>query len=330
MKIKPQPIGDGWHQVAALGEFWHGSQKVWQIVDRASVEAQAAAFKPGDKLLVGIDHYEDLDDGEKAKLREIGILLPSNAVGWVSALQARADGLWGRVEWTGEGLRLIESGEYRFLSPVWRQSDCAELDKSADGNRRVRPLKLARASLTNEPGIRDNKPLSNRDLDGAPVAIAEVTQQTPKGKPMKSIALKLGLPEDADEATILAAIAKLQGQNTDMCNRLQTAEADVFLAKHAKRIKTDDQKDKLRKAFLANRESAEDLASMIPESQPAPADRPPLTNRETASAPDGSRKEKVYANRLEAFADMPEGSAKDKFQNDHAAELLDLQRKAAK
>ncbi len=39
------------------------------------------------------------------------------ARGWIVELQARDDGIWGRVEWTGAGRALIEDRAYRGISP---------------------------------------------------------------------------------------------------------------------------------------------------------------------------------------------------------------------
>ena len=42
---------------------------------------------------------------------------PVPAAGWIKELAARADGLWGRVEWTGRAAQMIRDKEYRYLSP---------------------------------------------------------------------------------------------------------------------------------------------------------------------------------------------------------------------
>ncbi len=43
---------------------------------------------------------------------------PSPARGWIVEMQARPDGLWGRVEWTSAGKALMEDKAYRGISPV--------------------------------------------------------------------------------------------------------------------------------------------------------------------------------------------------------------------
>ena len=63
------------------------------------------------------------------------------ARGWIVEMQARADGLWGRVEWTEAGKQLVGAKEYRGISPV--------LTHEAGG----RILRVLRASLTNTPNL---------------------------------------------------------------------------------------------------------------------------------------------------------------------------------
>ncbi|MCX7559111.1 hypothetical protein OS190_05985 [Sulfitobacter sp. F26204] len=43
---------------------------------------------------------------------------PVPAAGWIKELQARADGIWGRVDWTAKARELIAQKAYRYLSPV--------------------------------------------------------------------------------------------------------------------------------------------------------------------------------------------------------------------
>ncbi|CUH80719.1 Mu-like prophage I protein [Tropicibacter naphthalenivorans] len=69
-----------------------------------------AAFDAG-----GIDlpmDYEHQNDRPEAKLSG-----PVPAAGWINELAARADGIWGRVEWTERARALIAAREYRFLFP---------------------------------------------------------------------------------------------------------------------------------------------------------------------------------------------------------------------
>jgi len=40
------------------------------------------------------------------------------AAGWIDRLEARADGIWGHVEWTPKAAKMISDREWRYLSPV--------------------------------------------------------------------------------------------------------------------------------------------------------------------------------------------------------------------
>jgi hypothetical protein len=66
---------------------------------------------------------------------------PSPAVGWIVELQPRKDGIWGRVEWTEEGAKLISSRAYRGISPA------LQTDKEDN------VVRLLRAALTNAPNL---------------------------------------------------------------------------------------------------------------------------------------------------------------------------------
>ncbi|MGK3945780.1 phage protease, partial [Streptomyces caeruleatus] len=66
----------------------------------------------------------------------------SDAVGWVREMQAREDGIWGRVEWTPEGQRLVAEKAYRKISPVIIH----------DAKKKI--LRIANISLVNRPNLR--------------------------------------------------------------------------------------------------------------------------------------------------------------------------------
>lgn len=141
---------DGWYHIAAYGEWPHKPTGLTQVIDpesadeiiRSFTEFQAAPNWPG--VLIDFDH-QSLDADK-----------PTVAAGWIVDLQKRDNGLWGRVRWSDLGRTSIEGGRYRFISPVWRHSDCAKLDDV-----RIRPLKLMNCAVTNDPNIRGLFPLSN-------------------------------------------------------------------------------------------------------------------------------------------------------------------------
>lgn len=107
---------------------------------------------------------------------------PSPARGWIVALEARADGVWGKVEWTNEGRDLVAGNSYGFLSPVFTHTK-AKPHQVAD---------LLRVALTNDPNLTDLASLHSKE-----------------NEMLEELRKLLGLPETADEAAALAAIAAL-------------------------------------------------------------------------------------------------------------------------
>ncbi|SFJ29326.1 phage protease, partial [Albimonas pacifica] len=75
----------------------------------------------------------------------------SDAVGWIVAMQTRDDGIWGQVEWTDEGRKLVAGKAYRRISPVVYH----DRDKNL--------LSIANASLVNRPNLRGLAALNSEE-----------------------------------------------------------------------------------------------------------------------------------------------------------------------
>lgn len=134
----------------------------------------AASMPEGMRLPVDENHSTDLAAPEGR---------PSPARGWAVELQARADGIYGRVEWTESGKALLADRSYRFISPV--------ITHDKDGN----VTGLLRASLTNRPNLRGMAALNQEDNMDLLAQLREL----------------LGLAGDADEAAVIAKIKSLTG-----------------------------------------------------------------------------------------------------------------------
>ncbi len=65
----------------------------------------------------------------------------SPARGWIVGMEARPDGVWGRVEWNPTGVQLMAVKAYRGISPVFYHLP--------NGN----VLRIASAALTNKPNL---------------------------------------------------------------------------------------------------------------------------------------------------------------------------------
>jgi phage I-like protein len=294
---------DGWIQIAPKGEFPHPESGLVQVLDDAACTAILNRFAkessqpnfPG--LLIDFDHFSY--DTEKS----------SEAAGWVTRLQERTDGLWGQARWSDVGQQALETGRFRLLSPTWLPKDVEQL-----GNRRIRPLRLDTAALTNNPNLRGMAPLSNRA--GAD-ASADSTQKT-KTKNMTRVAQRLGLSAEASPEAILAALTQLENRATaaeaalaplrNRATELETqntallnAQVEGDLDRYQDRIKPEA-KEKWRAQLLANRASAIELLDSI---SPLPAKDgkakaaapAPMHNRKATETPAEEAVEKNKADR---------------------------------
>ncbi len=163
----PEGVPDWIHLVPA-GTF-HGAdgRGPFTLADPAAVIAASMA---GGKLAVDENHATDL-------AAQSGI--PSPARGWIVELQSRADGIWGRVEWTPSGTQLMTECAYRGISPVFEAGPKGTV------------LRILRAALTNTPNLSDLQTLHSQETALSP----------------SEIRTALGLPDTADDAAVLAAIA---------------------------------------------------------------------------------------------------------------------------
>lgn len=130
--------------------------------------------------------------------------LPAPARGWIVSMEARDDGIWGRVEWTGSGRTLLEDHAYRGISPVF-------VSEKASG----RVVRILRASLTNDPNL--------------PLTTLHSHQGTDMDF-MAKIRKALGLADDASEDAILAAVTAAAGAQSAHAADLKTIAAAAGLA----------------------------------------------------------------------------------------------------
>ena len=164
----------------------------YHVTDPAALIA--ASFAQADRLPIDENHSTDLaaPRGE-----------PAPARGWIVGMEARADGIWGQVEWNAAGADLVTGKAYRAISPVILH-DAAKSIHS-----------ILRASLVNRPNIRGLTALhQQQDID--------MTF-------MQKLAAKLGLPEDATEEAILAAIGSAGGGKASD-TALQSALTEIGVA----------------------------------------------------------------------------------------------------
>ncbi len=286
---------DDWFHVAPLGEFDHASG-VRQVIDDKACRAMADNFTkeaaapnfPG--LLVDFDHFSHSADKTSA------------AAGWVTALRAqdsasteRAPGLWAQVRWSDLGDAAVRGGRYRLVSPVWNRSDCESVgeEKVVENSDsaalpRVRPLRLERVALTNDPNLKGLVPLTNRTPEEL-LHNSQITTMNYKEQLLKLLGLK---PEATDDE-ITAAISNRQEEQENFQQRygaLLAARVEDDLREFADVI---GDVDSVRGQLLANRDDTLKVLRALHHPQPAADERParrvatePLHNRSAARVPE--------------------------------------------
>jgi phage I-like protein len=184
------PIGDDdgvpeWVHLLPAGEVrTHDNRGPYRVACMATI---AAGLKPGERLPIDECHSTD---------RAAPLGLPAPARGWIVELQARDSGLWGKVEWTEEGRRLMQDRAYRGISPAIVHSAGKAIQA------------VLRASLVNNPNLSGLTALHDDT----------VTEETSMDWKAKLIEL-LKLDGDADDAAIDAALsAKMKSGGVDLCS----------------------------------------------------------------------------------------------------------------
>lgn len=190
----------GWFQLVPKGTFpikrKEGDKTVIyeQVVDDEAVRRIVGAFTnrqgtdPGYRALIDYEHFSH--DTEKS----------SEAAAWINRMEARADGVWAQAEWTPEGKQAVEGKRYRYLSPVWLPTQVERL-----GPRRVRPVAVNDAGLTNKPNLGEAlQPFWNRasaeSLSGLAASENHNTQPTMKDQ----LIVLFGLAATATDAEVLS------------------------------------------------------------------------------------------------------------------------------
>lgn len=224
----------------------------------ASMSALAAGLKDGDRLPIDECHAID---------RAAPMGLPAPARGWIVELQARDDGLWGRVEWTDEGQRLMEGKAYRGLSPAILHDKAKNV------------LAVLRASLINTPNLVGLTALHSEDntmdwkakliellgLDGNADDAAIETALHGKMDGAKALC--------SEDVLALPAVIALQSQVADLTTQLNTvtdaqsrggAETFVDAAIAAGRVGLKPVRDEYIALHMKDSAQAEKLIGAMP------------------------------------------------------------------
>ena len=284
-----QPAPDGWFHIAPHGTFPHPTGAL-QVIDAEACEAMLGTFNeearqpnfPG--LLVDFDHASH-DPAQ-----------PTTAAGWIGGLEHRGDGLYAQIRWSDLGHEALTGGRYRLASPVWNRADCDQWTAPATDGREVvhlRPRRLDRLALTNDPNLPGLTPLSNRREKGegkkekGPTAGTESMDPTCSLNPLPlnlqnmnlrtEIIQHLHLPGTAGVPEMVEA---LRAQTAELaalrngCAQFAEAQVEGDLERFADVITN---RDVVRAQLLANRDGTLALLNALRAPEvPAPLHQPRL------------------------------------------------------
>ena len=141
-------FGETLVMISPLGTFYGYSTNgaVEEVIDQEVIDHLVDDYNTNPvELLMDIDHKSMRAPEER----------DTTAAGWIYGLVAvkdlgRLSGLYGKVKWTDVGRHLVESRQYRFISPVF------EVDEG-------RPVRIINAALTNRPALNTITPILNTD-----------------------------------------------------------------------------------------------------------------------------------------------------------------------
>ena len=220
-----QIVQDEWMQIAPLGN--HAHAQGLQRVDAVCVAQMANRFNSFrariGRMFAGVPVFEGHHDSDPEKYPN------GRSFGWVTELQDRGlEGLWARVKWSDEGRRLVKSGQYKFVSPLWTGREIAR----ENGKIVYRPDQLLSLALTNLPNL-PLPPLAN---------------EKPNFENMKKLTEILELKEEASADEICAAAETLANARSAASQRAQGLADELA----AERKKVEEERAERIELILAN------------------------------------------------------------------------------
>lgn len=198
-------------------------------------------------LPVDIDHSPE----REGKTESAGWIVALDRMGKVGKIPTPNE-LWATVEWNSLGQDLVGDRRYAYISPTYKEHYKDETGRTL-GNT------LVGVALTNRPFLSMAVVTLSRDVDFAeelPVDDPPLDSHSQMPDLRSNIIKTLGLAEDADEATILAAVTPKKDDPPSTKTLAQMAEAEGMVLLDSASVQ------KLTENALAGQEAAKTLSEM--------------------------------------------------------------------
>lgn len=244
---------DGWYQIAKVSSVSKSldlpggkSVRIRQVITPADLAAIANRYAAApEELLVDFDHAGATATGS------------TRSAAWVTAVEARGDGLWAQLRLSTSGHAALTGGDYRHFSPVLG----FPVRPYAPGEE-AHPVALLGGAITNQPTFKGMLPLSNRDNSSPPEPNTHMDYKT-------LLITLLGLQASATDADIQAAADKAKGLMADGSKYADTkCRLDTLTAEQierdldAKGLKGPE-RDTWKAALTRNRDEALPLLATV-------------------------------------------------------------------
>ncbi|MDH5184889.1 MAG: phage protease [Gammaproteobacteria bacterium] len=189
------------------------------------------------------------------------------AAAWFKEYKVEGGFIWGRLDWKEKGRNSVESGEYRYISPVF---DFTKLDG--------RIYRITSVGLTNRPNLY----LNALNREGTPHSSSPGNQKEHSTMTyeelMALLRTGLGLDTNADHQVALNSIATLRGDLATAMNQAQTPSLERFVpradydkvverATNAEQALKDDQDSKKQEAIETAVNGALEAGKIHPDSK---------------------------------------------------------------
>lgn len=134
----------------------------------------------------------------------------TRAAGWINSISLESTGMWGRVEWTAQGLNDVRSKAFRYLSPV------LVVARAENDNGPGEVQSIISVALTNKPALHLSaiEAFSQQMAKRAPVVSEEQRKRAECAERVTQALVAQGFSRDAVEAAREELEAKKRGLST--------------------------------------------------------------------------------------------------------------------